>query len=72
MTAMDKRKLICELTHRITQGILDKVEDMPDDWDGLELRRFVADVFQTETAASRLKGKRLREYRDVCLDRNLL
>lgn len=80
MTKAEKRKFLRELTSNVLKDVLAKVDQMPDEWDGIELRRYLADRF--EAASIKLPGSkfggerkamrsRYRAYRNEVLVRNL-
>ena len=78
MTKADKRKFMRELTRRVLDEALAKVAAMPDEWDGHELRRYLADKFDESAMTVGRKGpygrdyrKRTRDYRNTVLVSNL-
>lgn len=52
------------LTH-ISKG------NVPDGWDGIELRKYIADKFNDCVFADLIKGKRLRDYKNTIVISNL-
>ncbi len=78
MNAAEKRRFIRDLIRNVQADILAKVEKMPEDWDGHELRRYVADTFDRSAMTVGRKGpygkpyaKRTRDYRNEVIVRNL-
>jgi hypothetical protein len=78
MTKAEKETFIRELIGNVQRDILAKVEAMPEEWDGHELRRFIADKFDESAMTVGRKGfygkpyaKRTRDYRNEVLVRNL-
>jgi hypothetical protein len=69
LTAHEKQEFIKDLIGSVQDSILSSVMRMPDDWDGHELRQFIANKFANETTG--ISGKRLKEFRNECLIRNL-
>lgn len=71
MNRKEKREFIRSLTRAVTRDVLAKVSQMPDAWDGLELRELLADEFNRErhmtrgAEARRDYRRRLKEYRNV-------
>jgi hypothetical protein len=65
MDAKQKKKFIKDLTAAVRDNLLAKVKDMPEEWDGHELRQLLADKFAYETTDTMKKGRRLRDYRNV-------
>jgi hypothetical protein len=45
MNATEKAAFITSLIANAQEGILERVKHMPDDWDGHELRAYIADYF---------------------------
>lgn len=75
MTPTNKRRFLRELTKNILNDAITKVDRMPDHWDGIELRRFLADKF-AESAMCMPKargheGRRRRDYENEVITRNL-
>jgi len=72
MNSEDKRRFVRELIENVTADILAKVNKMPDDWDGIELRQFIADRFADASFTwSEQTRKRHAGHRNECLVRNL-
>lgn len=78
MTPADKRKFIKSLCDSTRDHILGKVDAMPDNWDGHELRRYIADEFEHQNgllARGRVRdngaSKRLQAYRSDVMTRPL-
>jgi len=72
---MDKQEKIRFVTH-LMLSVKDKVfdaindEKIPEEWDGHELRQYLADKF-SEAAYVRMDAKRKREYTNTVLVNNL-
>lgn len=78
MNAAAKRKFIRELIANIQRDVLKAVPNMPEHWDGHELRRYIADRFEESAFTVGRKGpygrdyrKRTKDYRNEVLTRNL-
>jgi hypothetical protein len=75
MKASEKRKFIRSFVGSIQKEALSKVAAMPEDWDGIELRVYLADKFGWEAqggAVKRLMTRRRREdYRNAVYNNNL-
>lgn len=69
MTTKEKQKFIRDLTKSVVCGIIEKCDKMPNEWDGHELRRLIADKFANETTS--MPPARIRSFRNECLTRNL-
>ena len=70
MTASNRKRFIRGLCNNVRNKILSKVAQMPDDWDGIELRSYIAACF-AECKMGNLAGKRLRDYRNAIYTSNL-
>jgi hypothetical protein len=77
MTKAEKRKFIRELIGSVQAGVLAQVERMPAEWDGIELRQYIADRFSAQTwrtSWSKLTGadhRRKQDYENEVLVRGL-
>lgn len=71
MTQQEKESFIHELIAAMEKRMLKCVERMPEDWDGVELRQFIADTARHNAMPHLLKGKRKREYSNAVLVNNL-
>ena len=72
MTKKDKKRFIRELTRSVTKTVLAKVNKMPEEWDGHELRQFLADYYQDSTSLMRKDYRsRYRAYKNERLVNNL-
>ncbi len=82
MTAAEKRRFIRSLSKSVTKELLTKVAKMPREWDGNEIRELIADTFNSQrnlssrvfwgdASGARANKRRLREYRNERLTRNL-
>jgi len=60
-TQVGKKKFIKDLFSMMQETVLGKVGMMPDEWDGIELRQYIADKF-TEQISSSFSGKRKKDY----------
>ena len=70
MTAAQKRRFIRELIGNVRDEIIAKTEKMPEEWNGIELRRFVADKFH-DCVGCPMDKRRLHDYNNEVIVRNL-
>lgn len=63
MDIPNKLRIIDELIDGVKMDIINKAKDMPEEWDGIELRWLIAEKFAMEVGA-RFKDKRSRRYQD--------
>lgn len=72
LTTKDKKTFIRNLCNSVRDELVGKVKDMPEEWDGFELRQLLADKFERETRDFLSNNrKRLRAYRNEVIARNL-
>lgn len=71
MNAEEKEQFITDLTNGIASHFLGKVKDLPEDWDGHELRQWMVDTWKREAIWRPMEGKRMKDYRNEVLVRNL-
>ncbi len=71
MTHDERAQFVIELIDNVKRGILAKLPDVPDDWDGWELRQLIADHFD-EARIRGLPPARKRAYRKAVLAKNLV
>lgn len=71
MNANEKHEFIVKHCNSIMDDICNKVKDMPKEWDGIELRSYIATKFTEQEKPDLLKGKRFRDYRNKLRVSNL-
>ena len=69
MTKKEQREFVKGLIRNIRLYIVAKMNshDLPKEWDGIELRQFVADEFADGAMPHILKGSRKKEYNNYKL-----
>jgi hypothetical protein len=72
MSKTDQERIVRELLNGARTALLQKLPNIPDGWDGHELRQWVADYFTWQTTALlRSDRRRLSDYKQMVLTRNL-
>jgi hypothetical protein len=74
MTPIEKRAFIDELISNVHRDIVDRIPHMPSEWDGHEIRRYIADKFADSAmslGSDKSFARRFREYKNEVLVRNL-
>lgn len=61
MNRTDKERFIRSLCNSVRDDAIERVKHMPDAWDGIELREYLARQFQRESVS--INRRRLREFR---------
>ena len=70
MKAEDKKRFIDELISDVRETVQSKVVAMPEEWDGVEIRQYLADKF-AQAAYMKMDRKRKQAYRNTVLVENL-
>jgi len=63
MDIPEKLRFINDLTDNVKMDIVKNVKDMPEDWDGIELRWYIAEKF-AEVVFGGSEDKRKKRYQD--------
>jgi hypothetical protein len=72
MNSEEKIKFIDELIGNVKKELIGKVELMPEEWDGVELRWLLREKFSEVVFCSYTeKTKRWKDYANTCLRRNM-
>lgn len=71
MTTDRKAEFVRELMESVGQSLAEDLTRVPADWDGHELRQWIADRFAREVCGDVMKGRRLRDYRNAAAMSNL-
>ena len=71
MTKREQRKLLNALLKGLGEGLRAKIKNVPNVWDGFELRQWIADYAADETNYRPMNRARRREYNNERLIRNL-
>jgi hypothetical protein len=63
----DKEKFVRSLCDSVRDDVLERVSVMPEEWNGIELRAYLAEKFSSESRLIHTQGyrRRLRDYRNV-------
>jgi hypothetical protein len=70
MNQEEKREFIAQLIECVSKSVLSKVSEMPEEWDGYELRWYLRDKFQ-DISYRPSTAQRKREYKNTVLVKNL-
>lgn len=74
MKPSDKKKFARNLTASVRDQFLAAVKsgEVPENWDGHEIRQWLADKFAAEVFRDVMKGRRLRDYKNtICTSTRL-
>lgn len=70
MTPAKQKQFVKDLIRNIQGGMLTDLPRVPEEWDGHELRQWIADRFRNQISIP-LEGKRKRDYKNAILVNNL-
>lgn len=77
MNREDKKRFIEDLAANVAQELINKIPQMPESWDGMEIRELLAQKFVDACLMSRCVEnrpqfkRRLSEFRNEVIVRNL-
>jgi hypothetical protein len=78
MSPEQQKKIVTDLCNSVRDKLLERIDDfdIPEEWDGLELRQLVAEVFWQERTIGNgrsidFRSRRARAYHDIVLVENL-
>lgn len=71
MTKTEQLNFIYALIDNVRADILARSSSFPEDWDGVELRQYIADKFTEVCFGSLMTKQRKREYNNTVLVNNL-
>lgn len=72
MNLVQKDQFVHNILDSLKKSILEKVDRMPEDWDGFEIRQFIADYYEDNFLdKSKLTGSRKKDYINTCNTTNL-
>lgn len=70
-TKAEKRRFVRELVGSVRRDLLKQIERVPESWDGIELRQYIADTFQAHAYLLQRDKRRYRDYQNEKLVRNI-
>lgn len=70
MTKQDQHLIVTEILDSLRETLMANIDRVPANWDGFELRAWVADM-AAERYAYALRGKRLKNYTNARITENL-
>lgn len=71
MTQAKQRRFIRELIRNVKKDVIANVPKMPEYWDGIELRQYIADKFTDCVFKSTMDRTRRRDYNNIVATKNL-
>ncbi len=71
MNNLEKKRFINGLIKNVQKEIISKVWDMPLEWDGIELRQYIADNFSDCIIKGTMSKSRKQKYNNTIYTTNL-
>lgn len=71
MTKKDQRRIITEMITGLRKRMIENLPNVPDTWDGIELRQWLTDVANEVYVMRPMDRRRMQAYRNNKLTRNL-
>lgn len=72
MNKRQKVQFINELVTNIKKGIMEKVDSIPDNWNGIELRMLIAEHFKAAVFSQVSSRERVRRFWIEVSNKNLI
>ena len=72
MTKEEKTAFVETLCNDLKGFILSKVDKMPEEWDGVEIRQLMEDAVAQQYNWTKMSSKRKRDYNNEVVVRNIL
>jgi hypothetical protein len=72
MSKEEKIRFINDLLDSVKQGILKNVDNMPESWNGEEIRQYIVDYIITNANWIRMAPKKFNKYRYDLVTNDLL
>jgi hypothetical protein len=72
MDKENKELFISTVMNDMTKFILNKVQYMPETWDGIELRQYISDLVAEQVNWVNMDKKRMKEYKNTRMIRGNL
>lgn len=71
MNQQEKTQFVNDICDNLRHALLERVSKMPEDWDGIEIREFLADTVSTKFNYRPMERSRKRAYANAVLVNNL-
>jgi hypothetical protein len=71
VTRSDQKKIVISMCDSLKEYLLERLDKVPEDWDGHELRYWFAARAHSEFRYRNMSRGRVREYNNTILVRNL-
>lgn len=71
MNQQEKIQFILDITDNLRDTLLERVDRIPEEWDGIELRELLMDVAESQFVYIKMPVSRKRAYNNTVLVRNL-
>jgi hypothetical protein len=71
LTKQEKEQFIKDFIGRVQESMLERLDDLPEEWDGHELRTWIAEAFNWQRSRAMEDKSRLKKYKNDVLVNNL-
>jgi hypothetical protein len=71
LSKQEKEQLVKDFIGTVQESLLEKIDRVPEEWDGHELRTWIADAFNWQRSRAMEDKKRLKKYKNDVLTNNL-
>jgi hypothetical protein len=71
MNKEEKIKFIEDVLNGTKKQLIERIDDIPEEWDGYELRRWIAETIDEQYNYMKMSNKRARDYNNTRLTKNL-
>lgn len=71
MNQQERTQFILDITENLRNTLLARAWNMPDEWDGIEIRQLLVDVVESQFNFKQMPLSRKRAYNNAVLVRNL-
>ena len=71
MNQQEKTQFILDITTNLQNALLERVDKIPEQWDGIEIRQLLVDVAKRQFNYRPMSPARKRSYNNTVLVKNL-
>jgi hypothetical protein len=72
MNQQEKTQFVLDICDNLRDAMLERVEKMPEGWDGIELRQLMSDMITSNFNYCPMDRVRKKKYNQVVLEKNLV
>jgi hypothetical protein len=72
MDKQNQKRIIKEICKGIEEKMIQNLNNVPEEWDGFELRQWTSDIVKYQINNQPLKGRRKKDYEHVIFSKNMV